>query len=103
VEQVLLLGVVVLWYLVGKEIDAWRRPDEFSDPKSRTGKIVRNGILALYGMLLLVTMDLHNTDNNTMGDLIERILWFVWSLALIILPMRKLLAILRHKPSKQGS
>jgi hypothetical protein len=103
VEQVLLLGVVVLWYLVGKKIDEWKRPDEFSELKPRTGKIVRNGILVLYGMLLLATMDLRDTDNNVIGDLIERILWFVWSVALILLPMQKLLAMLRHKPSKQKS
>jgi hypothetical protein len=103
VEQVLLLGVVVLWYLVGKEIDAWRRPDEFPDPKPGTEKIVRNCIITLYGILLLVTMDFRNADNNAMGDLMERILWFVWALALIFLPMQKLLAMFRHKPSNQSS
>jgi hypothetical protein len=100
-EQLLLVGVVVLWYLVGKEIDAWRRPEEFSFAKPGAGKMVRNGIVLLYGMLLLVTMNFHDTDNNRLGDLIERILWFVWALILIFLPARKLLIMVRRKPSNQ--
>jgi hypothetical protein len=98
----LLAGVAVVWHLVGKEIDAWRHPDEFPGAKSGAGKMMRNGIVALYGIILLVTMDLYDKDSNVLGNLIERILWFVWALALILLPTQRLLAMLRRKPLNQS-
>lgn len=56
--------------------------------------------VAFYGIILLVTLDLYDVDSNSMGNLIERILWFVWALALIFLPAQKLLAVLRRRAGR---
>ncbi|MGC1449845.1 MAG: hypothetical protein WA830_07405 [Candidatus Sulfotelmatobacter sp.] len=98
----LLAGVIVLWYLVGKKIDTTRRPELPRREKPATLEIIWNILVALYGIILLLTMDIHDVDSNSMGNLIERILWFVWALALIFLPTQKLLAMLRRKPSHQA-
>jgi hypothetical protein len=38
----LLAGVIVLWYLIGKEIDAWRRPHESGRESPAALKIIWN-------------------------------------------------------------
>lgn len=93
----LLAGVIVVWHLVGKKIDAWRRPQELRRENPASLKTIWNLLVAFYGIILLVTMDFHGVDSNSMGNLIERILWFVWALALIFLPTQKLLAMLRRR------
>jgi hypothetical protein len=102
-DLLLLVGVVVLWYLVGREIDARRCPQESSLASSPTGKIVRNLLVALCGVILLATINLHDTDNNTTGDLIARILWFIWALVLIFLPAQKFFDMLRRKDMNSGT
>ena len=102
-DWLFLIGVAILWYLIGTKIDT--RTKE----KSRTGKIFWNLLAALYGFNLLIVICLHNViftdprtgtggDGNFLGDLIFQGLWFIWSLALIIVPGREL-AGLRRKPS----
>jgi hypothetical protein len=98
----LLAGIIVVWHLVGKKIDTWRLPQEPWREKRAVLKIIWNLLVAFYGIILLVTMDLYDVDSNSMGNLIERILWFVWALALIFVPTQKLLAMLRRKPSNQA-
>ena len=97
----LLAGVIVLWFLVGREIDARRDPRRSPREKPATAKIIWNLLIAFYGVILLVTMDLHDVDSNSIGNLIERILWLVWALVLILLPARNLLTMVREKRSTQ--
>jgi hypothetical protein len=107
-DLLFLAGVVALWFLIGEEIDSQKLSSERPQPKPRTGKILWNTLVALYGLDLLVVICLHNVvftnprngtggDGNFVGDLIFQILWFIWSLLLIIFPGRVLLAVLRRR------
>lgn len=69
-DLLLLAGTLVLWYLVGRELDAWKRPQERSLTNSPTGRILWGLIVAVCGIILLVTVNFHDTDNNTTGDLL---------------------------------
>jgi hypothetical protein len=105
-----LMGVVVLWYLVGKKIDGLR--SLFS--KTREGKplwrILWNLFAALLGINLFIVLCLHNvvfTDprngtgggSNFLGSLIEQILWLIWSFVLIVVPAKTLVAVVRKRNS----
>ena len=112
-DLLFLVGVSVLWFLIGKEIDSQRFPSEHPQTKLRTGKILRNILVALYGLDLLVVICLHNVvftnprngtggDGNFTGDLIFQLLWFIWAIVLIVVPSWKLFKAARRKPMSES-
>ena len=99
-----LLCVVILWFLVGHELDR-RRVARPVMPKSlTTGEIVFNLVAVLWGVLLTafsIANYSHLQDlarwNNAVGNIIEGTFFWGWSLILIIFPGLTLMSGVRNK------
>jgi hypothetical protein len=93
------LGVILVWYLVGKRIDSLRAP------RNTQTKRWSNLLFLLFGAYLM-SFDLLNFGNpvrlpvsNDIGGPVEVVLYFVWAIALIAIPGRELTRALRRKPA----
>jgi hypothetical protein len=85
------IGVVVVWYLVGRQVDRRRLPRDLLAPQKLTSTILKRIFLVLAGVviLLLGLRELANPGmfNNFLGTKVEGTLFIVWSAALVILPV----------------
>jgi hypothetical protein len=104
-ELIYLASIFVLWYLVAKRIDSYRFPDARAREGPSISSIVPNVLAFIYGILLLIVISLHNViftsprnvtggGSNLYGDLVRQSLWFLWSLVLIVIPARTLVAVI---------
>jgi len=97
-----LIGVAALWYVVGKSLD--RRSSGASVERASPGYFLWNLFLVSLGVyffsMALASLRSLGRYNNPVGNLIEGILFFVWSVALITFPGIKLVNALRRKQVK---
>jgi len=99
---IFLVGVVILWYLIGRAIDFhW-----FAKNPARTNSALRNTLLnwlmLVCGIYLFIVSVVnfndplrHPKDANLVGNVVEALLFFAWSIVLMFLPARRLLDAIR--------
>jgi hypothetical protein len=103
-----MLLVAALWYLVARKICRFQaaraqRPDD-----SSVTKISIESLVMLYGIYMLLVILLHNMvftpthfnagiTSNFVGDILRQSLFFLWSLALIVVPAATLFTAVRKK------
>jgi len=94
-EWFFLVGVAVLWYLIGRWFDRRRTPE--SPPRSAnfvTIELLLNlFIVALGGYLLLETIRRPEQWGTSVGRIAQGLLFLVWSVILIFVPGRKLVRV----------
>jgi hypothetical protein len=89
-ELSFLVGVIVLWFLVGRTIDRYRSPGAHQQ-SSKTGisVLVKIFMIILGACFFVAAVQSFNDFgryNNPRGNLVQATLFLVWSLVLIILP-----------------
>jgi hypothetical protein len=83
--------IAVLWYLVGAELDLHSQPKAGKEHRATSAGLFFNSFLALLGILLAVSSVInfgHVRDlgrwNNFVGNIVEGVLYWVWSLVLVM-------------------
>jgi hypothetical protein len=96
------LGVVILWFLIGRWFDRWRLNKDWLEPKMTVrGVLVGLWLIALglfmgIGLLLEGVEGLRRPFNwgDYWGTIIESTLFLVWSVVLIFFSGRKLKSVI---------
>ena len=88
-----LVGVIILWYLVGRTLDSWRSTGKSALPWTRPRLIFVGGPLALLGALFFYESMQGFLDpyrlNNRIGNMGHSVLALLWSAVLIGVPIVK--------------
>jgi hypothetical protein len=94
--------VALLWYLAGRKIDSYRFAERRADATISVGGKLRLWLTALYGLYLLIFLCLDNLvfsvpyfgssggSSNFVGEILRQSLWLVWSLVLLLVPVREI-------------
>lgn len=94
-----LIGVLILWYLVGKALDSWRSTGETPLAWTWPRLVFFGGPLAVLGALFLYEGLQGFRDpwrwNNRTGNIMHSVLVLLWSIVLIGVPGLKLIQRLR--------
>jgi hypothetical protein len=101
------VGVVVVWYLIGRMVDRRRIPSISVSPRLTIRKTAVNLMLAGFGIFLLVVEVLTFSKENHAGSVwfypfYEGVFWillFLWSVILVIFPALALAHGIRYRPS----
>jgi hypothetical protein len=101
-DFILLVGVFVVWYLIGRRLDRGGVLEICIRSRRTTlGKILVNGgLLVLSGLLLNWAIQGFRSPgryNNPLGNLIEAAFSLAWAVALTLFSGRKLLGMIRTK------
>jgi len=98
-----LVGVIVVWYLVGRTLDRRRVPRTTGD-SAMVPTVGYCFLLALGGLLFYVgLLNFQNPTFDNLGHRPERgILTLLWSCSLIFLSGRALVRMIRHPLGKSG-
>jgi hypothetical protein len=96
-EWLFLIGVIAVWYFVGRKIDSYRLSNVETPQETSRSALFFNGLVFLFGLyLLLVTIINFGSPlrsprgGNLVGSIVETVLFFAWSLFLILTPGRRL-------------
>jgi len=110
-DLIYLALTIMLWYFVGKKIDSYRHPKADAQVGVSVGRVLGNSLSILYGLYLLLAISFHNmiftnpqngngASSDYYADLIRQILWFLWSLILILIPgITVALSLRRRRPA----
>jgi len=100
-ELAFLVGVVILWFFVGKELDRQRLGEMASENRITPRRVLLDLLLMVFGIALFAEglHGLHTPGKwgNYFGNIAESILFLVWSFVLIFLPGWKLIKRTRLK------
>lgn len=82
-------GVLVFWFVVGRELDNFRRDRVPHQGRSSWGRKTLGLLSGLCGVLMLIAglESLHYDYNNHRGSVVQRVLFLVWSVVLIAFPL----------------
>lgn len=103
-----MLLVAALWYLVARKICRFQSAKARQPDDSSVTKISIELLVMLYGIYMLLVILLHNMvftpthfnagiTSNFVGDILRQSLFFLWSLALIVVPAATLFTAVRTK------
>lgn len=94
-----IIGILILWYLVGRVLDSWRSTGKSFLAWTWLRLVFIGGPLAVLGALFLYESLQGFRDpwrwNNRTGNLVHSVLLLLWSIVLIGLPGLKLIQRLR--------
>ena len=96
-DLLFLLGVVLVWYLVGRAIDARHRG---STAKSSGGKLAANSLLMVLGIALLcfgIGGALSDSTENLKGAAVQIGLSVLWGCCLTVVSGARIVAALRSR------
>ena len=106
---VFFICIGLLWYFVGRELDPHEIPEAGPQAQITLAVLLFNAFLVLSGVLLgvsAVTNFGHLRDlgrwNNFVSNVAEGLLYWAWSLILIIFPIVKVLNAIRNKDRRVG-
>ena len=101
--------IALLWYLIGRELDLHRPSEAGTQARVTPVAFFFNAFLALWGMLLTVSsvinfghLQVLGRWNNFVGNILEGVLYWAWSLILIIFPAVTLVNAIRNKDRVPG-
>lgn len=107
-DSAFLLGVVLVWYLVGRRLETGKSPVGASDRTSRSVSFFSNTLLVLWGVYVLVVCvstfgspRSSPSGGNFVGNAIEGILFLLWSLLMISVGIRSFVTGLGRPPREQ--
>jgi hypothetical protein len=102
-----LIGVIVVWYLIGRTLDRRRSARALAVTPKLTASLFRKTILILAGgfLLFMAARFLGNPGMfcNPSGTTAEALLYLVWSAALIILPVISIVNEIRRRRSTRAT
>jgi hypothetical protein len=105
-----LVCVVLLWHLVGREFDRHSAGQSVVLNSLTTNELVLNLLAMLWGMLLAafsIANYSHVQDlaqwNNAVGNIVEGLLFWCWSMILIIFPGYALITEIRSSHSSPAT
>jgi len=94
--------VAVLWALTGIELDHYVFHEPQADLTLTTGRKLRLWSTMLFGVYLLIFLAFDNLlfrlapfggsggSSNLRGEVVRQILWLIWSLTLIVIPIKRI-------------
>jgi len=87
-----LVGVIVVWFLVGRALDRRRTSKTAGGHRSATALVAHPLLLALAGLLFYLGL----LERRSYLDLVRTLLMWIWSASLIFVSIRGLVRVLRH-------
>jgi hypothetical protein len=100
-ELSFLVGVIILWYLIGRVLDRRGRPGGVSQGEATVWVVSVQLLVMMWGACIffeaLESFRHPGQYNNPIGNLAEGLLFLLWSLSLIVFPAAKLVNATRRR------